>query len=129
VGAGAFPTAVEPTLHRLKSSHQVLLAILVEDGITGLFLFLAMVVAAITSVRHLPPLDRRFWVVLVAALAVGSVSLAWDYRKQFWFVLGLLAAQGGQWSALTAALRRGPTGRESLGTGDTPVLSEGVSSS
>lgn len=93
VGAGAFGAAVEPTLHRERSSHQVLLAILVEDGIVGLFLFLAMVTSAIKPLWQLPPLPRRFWIVLLAALAVGSLSLAWDYRKQFWFVLGVLAAQ------------------------------------
>lgn len=93
VGAGAFGAAVEPALHRERSSHQVLLAVLVEDGIVGLFLFLAMVASAMKPLRYLPPLQRRFWIVLLAVLAVGSLSLAWDYRKQFWFVLGVLAAQ------------------------------------
>ena len=93
VGAGAYGAAVEPTLHRDWGSHQVFLAILVEDGVVGLFLFLAMVAAAIKPLRHLPLLQRQFGIVLLLALAVGSLSLEWEDRKQFWFVLGVLAAQ------------------------------------
>ena len=52
-----------------------------------------MTAAALTSLRHVPTLQRRFSIVLLAALAVGSVSLTWESRKQLWFVLGLLAAQ------------------------------------
>src|SRR2546425_6558598 len=59
VGAGAFGVAIEP-LFRSKtfgieqeSSHNALLAILVEEGIVGLFFFLAMVAALIKPLRHL----------------------------------------------------------------------------
>jgi hypothetical protein len=38
-------------------------------------------------------LQRRFSIIMVSALAIGSLSAAWDYHKQFWFVLGLVAAQ------------------------------------
>jgi O-antigen ligase len=93
IGAGAFGTAVEPTLHKQKSSHQVLLAVLVETGVVGLCLFLAMVIAPMVRLSALPSLERRLWLILLAALAIGSLSLAWDYRKQFWFILGLLAAE------------------------------------
>jgi len=93
VGAGAFGAAVEPTLRDRWSSHQTFLAILAEQGVIGLLLFLAMMAAALTPVRHLSALERRFSIVLLGALTVGSFSGAWDYRKQLWFVLGLLAAQ------------------------------------
>jgi O-antigen ligase len=93
VGAGAFGAAVAPTLHQAMASHQTFLDILVEQGIVGLLLFFAMVGAAIGPLRHLPLLQRRLWIVLLASLAVGSMSLHLGYRKQFWFVLGLLAAQ------------------------------------
>src|SRR5438445_6554445 len=42
VGAGAFGAAVEPTLHNEWVSHQVYLSSLVEDGMVGFLLFLAM---------------------------------------------------------------------------------------
>jgi O-antigen ligase len=93
VGAGAYSAAVGPTLHGEWGSHDVFLAILVEDGAVGLVLFFAVVAAAIRPVRPLPPLQRRFGIVLLLALAVGSVSIEWENRKQFWFVLGLLATQ------------------------------------
>ena len=93
VGAGAFGAAVEPALQFAWSSHDAPLAILVEDGIVGLGLFVAMVAAAMKPLWHLPPLQRKLWIVLVAALGVGSLAAASDYQKDFWFVLGLLAAQ------------------------------------
>jgi O-antigen ligase len=94
VGAGAFEVAVEPSLLSERDvAHQVPLSILVEDGLVGLCLFLAMAAAAMRPVRRLPPLQRRFSIVLFLALALGSLSLSWDHRKQLWFVLGVLAAQ------------------------------------
>ena len=92
-GAGAFGAAVEPALQFAWSSHDAPLAILVEDGIVGLCLFVAMVAAAMKPLWHLPPLQRKLWIVLLAALGVGSLAAASDYQKDFWFVLGLLAAQ------------------------------------
>lgn len=93
VGAGAFGPAVAPTLHSEMASHQTFLEILVEQGLVGLLLFAAVVVAAIRPLRLLPTLQRRLWIVLLASLAAGSMSLHLGHRKQFWFVLGLLAAQ------------------------------------
>ncbi|HXF94550.1 MAG TPA: O-antigen ligase family protein [Gemmatimonadales bacterium] len=92
VGAGAFGPAVAPTLHREMASHQTLLEILVEQGVVGLLLFLAMVASVVAPLRHLPVLERRLWLVVLASLALGSLSLHLAYRKQFWFVFGLLAA-------------------------------------
>jgi len=96
VGAGAYPAAVEPTLYFAWSSHSVPLGILVENGIVGLFLLLGAVAAVTIPVRHLPPLQQRFSIVLLLALSVASLSGEWEDRKQFWFVLGVLAAQGAQ---------------------------------
>jgi len=93
VGAGAFKAAVEPMLHHRWSSHETFLSILVEEGIIGLLLFLAMVGAVMNLPPDLPTLERRLSIVLLAVLAVGSLSAAWDYQKQLWFVLGMLAAQ------------------------------------
>lgn len=93
VGAGGFEEAVEPTIHQEMVAHNVFLSILVEDGLVGLVLFVAMVLATLVPLRHLPPPQRRFSTVLLLALAVGSLSLSWGHRKQFWFVLGVLAVQ------------------------------------
>jgi len=93
VGAGAFQAAVEPTIHEEMVAHNVLLSVLVEDGLVGLLLFVAMITAVLGPVRHLPPVQRRFSIVLLLALALGSMSLSWDNRKQLWFVVGALAVQ------------------------------------
>jgi len=93
VGAGAFEAAVEPTLHQEMVAHNVLLSILVEDGTVGLLLFVAMLAALLTHLRHLPSLQQRLSIVLLLTLVVGSMALSWDHRKQFWFVLGILAVQ------------------------------------
>jgi O-antigen ligase len=93
VGAGGFEEAVEPTIHQEMVAHNVFLSILVEDGLVGLVLFVAMILATLLPLRHLPLAQRRFSAVLLLALAVGSLSLSWGHRKQFWFVLGVLAAQ------------------------------------
>jgi O-antigen ligase len=93
VGAGAYGAAVEPTLFFGWGAHSVPLAILVENGIVGLLLLLGAVAAVTTPVKHLPPLQRRFSIVLLLAVAVASLSGEWEDRKAFWFVFGVLAAQ------------------------------------
>jgi O-antigen ligase len=93
VGAGAFEEAVEPTIHQEMVAHNVFLSVLVEDGLVGLFLFIAMIGATLVPLRDLSPLQRRFSIVLLLSLAVGSMALSWGHRKQFWFVLGALAVQ------------------------------------
>jgi hypothetical protein len=52
-----------------------------------------MITAVLGPLRRLPPVQRRFSIVLLLALALGSMSLSWDNRKQLWFVLGALALQ------------------------------------
>ena len=114
VGAGGFEAAVEPTLHTEMVAHQVFLSILVEDGIVGFLLFVAMLAALLTPLRHLPSLQQRLSIVLLLTLAVGSMALSWDHRKQFWFVLGMLAVQAAQatarrtlWPAVPVRMRPG----------------------
>ena len=93
VGAGAYAAAVEPKLYFGWGAHSVPLAILVENGIVGLLLLLGAVAAVTIPVRYLPPLQRRFSIVLLLAAAVASLSGEWEDRKAFWFVFGVLAAQ------------------------------------
>jgi len=117
VGAGGYVAALEPAAHGVGQfgSHDVFLAILVEDGVVGLFLFLAMVAATIKPLRQLPQLQRRFGIVLLLALGVGSISLEWENRKQFWFVLGILAAQVAQPTLSSLSSRRRLGGGEKAG--------------
>jgi len=115
VGTGAFEAAVEPTLHGPWAAHNVFLSILVEDGLVGLFLFVAMIMATLAPLPHLPREQRRFSIVLLLALTVGSMSLSWGNRKQFWFVLGVLAVQVAEPTArrtLSPAVARRPSTRQ-----------------
>ena len=130
VGAGGYVAALEPAAHGVGQfgSHDVFLAILVEDGIVGLLIFLAMFGAAITALRAVPRLPRRFGIVLLLTLGVGSLSLELGYRKQFWFVLGIVVAEGALATSVSARQRPridrrvGPTeGGGELGTGPRPV--------
>src|SRR2546423_3996874 len=73
-GAGTFGAAVEPTLGFQWSSHSVPLGIVVEDGLVGLLLFLAIIGAAFTALRRAPRLPRRVGVVLLLAPRVGELS-------------------------------------------------------
>jgi O-antigen ligase len=99
IGAGAFQVAVEPAIHQEMVAHDVPLSILVSDGAVGLCLFLAMIAAAVRPLRRLPQLQRRFSLVLLLTLALGTLSLSWDNRKPFWFVLGFVALQAAQLGA------------------------------
>jgi len=127
VGAGAFGAAVVPSLNFEWASHSVPLSILVEDGIVGLLIFLAMFGATITALRAVPRLPRRFGIMLLLTLGVGSLSLELGYRKQFWFVLGIVAAEAAATSVSARQRPRvdrrvGPTeGGGELGTGPRPV--------
>lgn len=100
VGAGAFQVAVAPKLPQAMYAHQTFLEILVEQGIVGFLLLLGMVAAAVKPLRQpLPLFQRRLWIVLLATLGIGSLTLHLGHRKQVWFVLGLLAAQVAERSA------------------------------
>ena len=62
-------------------------------------------------------------VVLLAVLAVGSLSIAWDYHKQLWLVLGLLAVQVAPQVALrVAAPAAGRMGGKPPEAGSRPLL-------
>jgi O-antigen ligase len=105
VGAGAFESAITPMLGHRRNSHATILSVLVEQGVVGLMLFLGMAAAALSHLRRQPAMQRAFSIVVVAAMAVGSLSAAWDYRKPLWFVFGLIAAQAAVARELRVALR------------------------
>jgi O-antigen ligase len=92
VGAGAFRVAVEPRLGVPRAAHNAFLGILVEAGLVGFSVFCVMLLAAIALIWHMPPLERRLWLVVGSAWAVGVMSLSWEHRKPTWVMLGLLAA-------------------------------------
>ena len=109
VGAGAFRIAVEPRLGVQRAAHNAFIGILIEAGIVGFGVFCTMLGAAFVLVAGMPPLERRLWLVLGAAWAIGVMSLSWEHRKPTWVMFGLLAAHG-------AALRRARYGGDGATT-------------
>src|SRR5205823_14099218 len=78
VGAGAFPAAIAPTLGHRWSAHETFLTVLVEEGIIGIVLLLAIAVGAAKRLQQVPAVQRRLWIVILSALAVGSLSTSLD---------------------------------------------------
>jgi O-antigen ligase len=79
--------------HRLgiKGPHNTYLAILVDEGLIGLALYLTIFVLLLQRLLMLPNVfERRVCVTLLATLAVAITPLAWDTKKAAWMLLALL---------------------------------------
>jgi O-antigen ligase len=92
-GAGTFAPAVADQYGGAVSSHNVPIAILIENGIVGSVIFIALLVSCARTIWRLQPADRRLWAVIGASWLVGVMSLNWEFRKVTWLFFGLLAAQ------------------------------------
>jgi O-antigen ligase len=99
IGAGAFEKAVVPFLGYPKTAHNSYLAVLIEQGVIGLTLFLLMFLSAFIHVRSAPPEDRRFFFILLVTLFIGLLPRTWEDEKQTWLVLSLLLAPAAAASA------------------------------
>jgi hypothetical protein len=64
--------------------------VLVEEGLIGFLLYATMFIAVFLSLLRLPPLERRFTLVLLATIGAAMLPLSWDDRKTVWFVLAAL---------------------------------------
>lgn len=107
-GAASFKQTITPQLGMAAQvAHNSYLSVLVEEGLVGLLLYGSMFLAVFLSVRTLPFVERRFGLVLMAALCVTMLPLTWEDRKSVWVVLavlvGLSQALKGRRAALEAA--------------------------
>lgn len=91
VGPGNFEVAAGAYLDRPRPAHNAFIAVLVEQGVVGLVLFLGLFLVGIRQLKGMPALERRFWMVLLVTLAIGLLPRNWDYKKPTWFVLGIFA--------------------------------------
>jgi O-antigen ligase len=90
--------------HRLgiKGPHNTYLAILVDEGLIGLVLFLVLLLIVLKRLLPLPVFERRVTLALLATLATAIMPLAWDTKKALWLILGMLLSC----SAVMAPTRR-----------------------
>ena len=91
IGAGAFR---EAAVGANKVGHNFVLSLLAEVGIVGFGLFMAVLVTALLPIRRLDPLLRRMWLALFSAWLLAALLHNWEYRKQTWLFIGLVAACG-----------------------------------
>jgi O-antigen ligase len=90
-GSGHFKTAITPILGGASQvAHNSFISVLVEQGIVGFLLYMAMLALVFRSLLRLPTLERRFALVLLATLVVAMLPLTWEDRRAVWVVLGIL---------------------------------------
>ena len=106
VGAAAYAPTVEHVLGLASDSgsndsgvagarlvaHNTFFSVLVEEGVIGFALFLALLLTLALSACKLPRIDRVFWLFLLLAWAIGACDLTWETRKPTWVIFGLLIA-------------------------------------
>lgn len=90
-GSGAFRAATESG----HSAHNSFLNVLVELGTIGFVLFVFILAVAVYQTIHQSRWDSRLWLTILSVWAIGSLSLAWDQRKQTWLFLSLAVVGAG----------------------------------
>jgi O-antigen ligase len=112
-GPSAFKRAIDPwLLQRNQVAHNSFLSVLVEQGMVGLTLYLIMFVAAARAALLLPPLERRFALVLLAALVASMMPLTSEDSKRVWVILAAIVGLSQTYLVRPAVpwqLRRAPT--------------------
>jgi O-antigen ligase len=95
IGAGAFLSQPLGGVAEVREpTHQTFLSVLTGQGFVGLTLFVSMLAVAFSSILRMRGLQRQFWIALGLTLLISLLPRDWDFRKQPWFVLGMLTAQG-----------------------------------
>lgn len=90
-GTARFKMAITPILGGMSQvAHNSFISVLVEQGLVGFLLYMAMFVAVFRSVMKLPTLERRFALVLLTTLVVAMLPLTWEDRRPVWVILALL---------------------------------------
>lgn len=93
VGAGAFGVSVYDKLDIPYVAHNSYLSVLVEMGVVGEILFVALLAGLVHVIIGLPKLESRTWAILLLTWAVAVLSATWEHRKPTWFVFGMLMAR------------------------------------
>ena len=75
-----------------KVAHNTYISVLVEEGLVGLVLFVAILWIVFRQARRLPNWDRNFWMTALIVLAIGASTLTWEQRKTTWLFLTFAVA-------------------------------------
>jgi O-antigen ligase len=89
VGSGGYSFAVERFFGRPRVAHNTFLSVLIDTGIIGIILFVAIFVIAIIPYFKAHYLELIFYFVLFITLIVGLMPINWEANKALWFVLAI----------------------------------------
>lgn len=98
VGAGAYPEAVRPQLGTPAVqgaryvAHNTFLSVLVEGGVVGLALWLALLGCLIAFLWMMPVPEQALCLTLLVVWVIGVSALTWEHYKGTWLVFGLIMA-------------------------------------
>jgi O-antigen ligase len=92
-GAAAFGPAVTPLLGNAGSAHNLPLEVLVEEGIVGFSIFVALLAACAFAIARCPAVERKLWAGLMLSWLIGVTAVNLGTSKVTWLLFGLLAAQ------------------------------------
>jgi len=92
VGSGAYGSAILKAVDVPLVAHNTFLSILVEQGVIGALLWLALLVCLYYCASRFQDDERWLWKVLLVTWTVGVSALTWEYHKTTWVLFGLLVA-------------------------------------
>jgi O-antigen ligase len=92
VGAGAYGPSIQKLVDSPLVAHNTFLAVLVELGVVGASLLLALLASILYCAARMRYLERCLWITLLLTWAIGASALSWEYRKPTWLLLALAAA-------------------------------------
>src|SRR5262249_9748903 len=107
VGGGSFTAAVYGGRATAAAAPNVFLGVLVEKGLPGLLLFVAILLSLWRLAFRSPPLELRLLAVLLTVWTVAASSLSWENREITWLLWGLCLAQ----PKMAGKTARGGSGR------------------
>lgn len=76
-----------------RAPHNTYLSILVDTGLIGMGLFIAIFLIALIPVFYLTGIEIKFYLVLLLALFIGLIPIGWEYDKATWYILSLFTLQ------------------------------------
>jgi O-antigen ligase len=119
VGAAAFAPAIEHSLGMPFNApsadegapatelvaHNSFLSVLVEQGVIGFALFVALLLAILRCALQLPILEKMFWISFFMIWVIGASTLTYEDRKLPWLLFAIVIAQAA--SQIPAVTRLG----------------------